>query len=51
VLICSEGKVLLAGCWGLVCFERKVLLGVGDKSSEQAESGVMCSNPGKLGVK
>jgi hypothetical protein len=25
VLICSERKVLLAGCWWLVCCERKVL--------------------------
>jgi hypothetical protein len=33
VLIYSERKVLLAGCWWLVCFERKVL--VADKPSEQ----------------
>jgi hypothetical protein len=26
VLICSEIKVLLAGCWWLVCSEGKVLL-------------------------
>jgi hypothetical protein len=29
VLICSERKVLLAGCWWLVCSERKVLLADG----------------------
>jgi hypothetical protein len=29
VLICSERKVLLSGCWWLVCFERKVLLAGG----------------------
>jgi hypothetical protein len=29
VLICSESKVLLAGCWWLVCSERKVLLAGG----------------------
>jgi hypothetical protein len=29
VLICSKRKVLLAGCWWLICFERKVLLSVG----------------------
>jgi hypothetical protein len=26
VMICAERKVLLAGCWWLVYFERKVLL-------------------------
>jgi hypothetical protein len=36
VLICAERKVLLAGCWWLVCSERKVLLLVADKPSEQA---------------
>jgi hypothetical protein len=33
VLVCSERKVLLAGCWWLVYFERKVLLA--DKPSQQ----------------
>jgi hypothetical protein len=33
VLICSEIKVLLTGCWWLVCFERKILLVV-DKRDE-----------------
>jgi hypothetical protein len=26
MLVCSEIKVLLVGCWWLVCSERKVLL-------------------------
>jgi hypothetical protein len=29
VLVCSEGKVLLAGCWWLVCCEKKLLLAGG----------------------
>jgi hypothetical protein len=29
VLVCSERRVLLAGCWWLVCCERKVLLAGG----------------------
>jgi hypothetical protein len=29
VLVCSEGKVLLVGCWWLIYFERKVLLAGG----------------------
>jgi hypothetical protein len=29
ILICSERKVLLAGCWWLICSEGKVLLAVG----------------------
>jgi hypothetical protein len=29
VLICSERKVLLAGCWWLVCSEMKLLLSGG----------------------
>jgi hypothetical protein len=29
MLICSERKVLLAGCWWLVCSERNVLLAGG----------------------
>jgi hypothetical protein len=28
VLVCSERKVPMAGCWWLVCCERKVLLAV-----------------------
>jgi hypothetical protein len=36
MLICSERKVLLADCWWLVCFERKVL--VVAKPNEQALS-------------
>jgi hypothetical protein len=35
VLIWCEGKVLLAGCWWLVCSERKVLLA--GKPNEQAD--------------
>jgi hypothetical protein len=27
VLVCSERKVLLAGCWWLICSEREVLVG------------------------
>jgi hypothetical protein len=26
VLICSDRKILLADCWWLICFERKVQL-------------------------
>jgi hypothetical protein len=26
MLVCSKRKVLLADCWWLICFERKVLL-------------------------
>jgi hypothetical protein len=29
ILVCSDRKVLLAGCWWLVCCERKVLLAGG----------------------
>jgi hypothetical protein len=29
MLVCSERKVMLADCWWLICYERKVLL-VGD---------------------
>jgi hypothetical protein len=29
VLVCSERRVLLAGCWWLVCCERKILLAGG----------------------
>jgi hypothetical protein len=36
VLVCPETKILLAGCWWLVCCERKVLLARG--SNEQAQA-------------
>jgi hypothetical protein len=29
MLICSERKILLAGCWWLICSKRKVLLAGG----------------------
>jgi hypothetical protein len=29
MLVCSEIKELLAGCWWLVCSERKVLMASG----------------------
>jgi hypothetical protein len=38
VLISSERKILLAGCWWLICSERKVYCWlVADKPSEQAD--------------
>jgi hypothetical protein len=34
MLICSERKILLTGCWWFVCSESKVLL---DKPNEQGD--------------
>jgi hypothetical protein len=47
VLVCFERRVLLVGCWGLVCCERKVLLA--DKPSEQVEGNIKIAQKKKEG--
>jgi hypothetical protein len=38
VLICSERKVLLAGCWWLIVLREKYCWLVADKPNEQGEN-------------
>jgi hypothetical protein len=37
MLVCSEIKILLTGCWWLVCSERKYCWLVADKPNEQGD--------------